>query len=318
MSYPLLHKHKQIFTIIARPEQQDQLKLTNTNLAFYCDGNIVSKIPIYKIQFVLLMGEMTITTPLIARLSQNQVSIIFVKHNFESYFYTSDQPTFGDKDLKLAQYKTVCNQKVKLQIATKIVQNKINNQIQLVQKKNSVNLTTPKIEAKSIEQLMGIEGSVSAKYFSLLFQKLQWQSRIPRAKHDIPNFLLDIGYTYLFNFVSTLCTQLGYENTFGFLHADYYQRQSLVCDLMEPIRPIIDNALVNAYSRKQIKPEHFEIKDDKIQLIDYRNIGLYTDIFGKVIIQYQDQIYTYLKGFGEDLKNYSEIKSGKPFTTFDL
>jgi CRISP-associated protein Cas1 len=156
---------------------------------------------------------------------------------------------------------------------------------------------------------MGIEGAFSSQYFQLLFSKIGWRSRIPRAKSDIPNWLMDIGYTYLFNIVSTFCTQLGFENTFGFLHADYYQRQSLVCDLMEPMRPIIDNALLNAYSRKQIKTEHFETKEGKIQLIDYHNIGNYTDIFGKVIVEYQDQIYAYLRDFGDYIKDQSNDKT---------
>jgi CRISP-associated protein Cas1 len=318
MSYPHLHQHKQIFTVIAKPEQQDQLKLSNSSLTFFSDGKLISKTPISKIQFVLLIGEMTITTQLISQLIQNQVSIIFVQHSFASYFYTSNQPTFGDKDLKLAQYHIYTNAIFKLQIATLIVQNKIYNQNKLLRQKNLKTISISNWLATNNEQLMGVEGSVSAKYFSLLFAKHNWKSRIPRAKQDITNFLLDIGYTYLFNLVSTFCTQLGYENTFGFLHADYYQRQSLVCDLIEPIRPIIDNALVNALGRKQIKQEHFEIVDGKIRLIDYRNIGQYTDIFGKVLIQHQDQIYTYLQNFGNDLKSYCDETSTKTITTFDL
>jgi CRISP-associated protein Cas1 len=244
--------------------------------------------------------------------------VIGITHGFGQYFYTSRSQSFGDKDLKLAQYYVYTNLKLRLGFATQIVQNKINNQNQLIRQKNLKTIPNPEVLAANNEQLMGIEGSASAKYFALLFAKHNWQSRIPRAKADITNFLLDIGYTYLFNLVSTFCTQLGYENTFGFLHADYYQRQSLVCDLMEPIRPVIDNALVNALGRKQIKSEHFEIVDSRVKLIDYRNIGQYTDIFAKVLIENQDQIYTYLRDFGDDLKRHSNIDSTKPITTFDL
>jgi CRISP-associated protein Cas1 len=318
MSNIIQNKHKQIFTIVAKAQSQDQLKLSNSNLVFCSDGQIINKIPISKIQFVLLIGEMSISTQLIGQLAKNQIQVVFATHSFGQYFYTSHFQTFGDKDIKLAQYQVYTNPKLKLQIASQIVQNKIHNQNKLLRQKNFETISIPVILATNNEQLMGIEGSVSAKYFALLFAKHNWKSRIPRAKHDINNFLLDIGYTYLFNLVSTFCTQLGYENTFGFLHADYYQRQSLVCDLMEPIRPVIDNALVNALGRKQIKSEHFEIVDSKVKLIDYRNIGQYTDIFAKVLIENQDQIYTYLRDFGDDLKRYSNIDSTKPITTFDL
>ena len=318
MSNIIQNKHKQIFTIVAKPQSQDQLKLSNSNLVFCSDGQIINKIPISKIQFVLLIGEMSISTQLIGQLAKHQVQMVFANHSFGQYFYTSHVQIFGDKELKLAQYQVYTDSKFKLQIATQIVQNKINNQNKLLRQKSFKPISIPLIVATNNEQLMGIEGSVSAKYFALLFAKYNWKSRIPRAKHDINNFLLDIGYTYLFNLVSTFCTQLGYENTFGFLHVDYYQRQSLVCDLMEPIRPLIDNALVNALGRKQIKPEHFETVDGKVKLIDYRNIGQYTDIFAKALIEYQDPIYAYLRDFGDDLKSYCGQTPAKSVTTFEL
>jgi CRISP-associated protein Cas1 len=282
---------KRIFTIIANPQCQDKLKLSNSNLAFESNDQLKVKIPISRIQLVLIIGEISITTQLIQQLSQNQINIVFLRHNFSPYFSTSNQSGFGDKELKLAQYRIIIDPSAKLQVATAIIRNKISNQSKLLKsKKINLNYSFDN-PPESTEQLMGIEGAFSSQYFQLLFSKIGWRSRIPRAKSDIPNWLLDIGYTYLFNIVSTFCTQLGFENTFGFLHADYYQRQSLVCDLMEPMRPIIDQTLLNAYSRKQIKT------------------GIYTDIFGKVIVEYQDRIYAYLRDFGDYLKDELDDKT---------
>jgi CRISPR/Cas system-associated endonuclease Cas1 len=72
------NQHKQIFTIVAKAQSQDQLKLSNSNLVFCSDGKIVNKIPISKIQFVLLVGELTISTQLIAQLAKHQIQVVFI------------------------------------------------------------------------------------------------------------------------------------------------------------------------------------------------------------------------------------------------
>ena len=50
-------------------------------------------------------------------------------------------------------------------------------------------------------ELLGIEGNFSSIYFKKHFESIGWNNRAPQAREDIPNLLLDIGYTYLFNYV---------------------------------------------------------------------------------------------------------------------
>jgi CRISPR/Cas system-associated endonuclease Cas1 len=92
------NQHKRIFTIIANPQCQDKLKLSNSNLAFESDGQLKVKIPISRIQLVLIIGEISITTQLIQQLSQNQINIIFVSHGFKPYFYTFSQIFLATKN----------------------------------------------------------------------------------------------------------------------------------------------------------------------------------------------------------------------------
>ena len=51
---------------------------------------------------------------------------------------------------------------------------------------------------------------------------------------------MDIGYTYLFNFIDALLRLYGFDTYLGFYHKEFYQRKSLVCDVVEPFRCIID------------------------------------------------------------------------------
>ena len=59
---------------------------------------------------------------------------------------------------------------------------------------------------------------------------------------------LDIGYTMLFNIVDAMLQIYGFDTYYGVFHRCFYMRKSLVCDIMEPMRPIIDYEI-----RKAIK-----------------------------------------------------------------
>jgi len=81
--------------------------------------------------------------------------------------------------------------------------------------------------------------------------------RYPRTKIDKNNLLLDMGYTFLFHFIETLLCLYGFDLYEGFYHKRFYQRKSLVCDVQEPFRCIIDEALKKAYNLGRISEKDF-------------------------------------------------------------
>ena len=87
---------------------------------------------------------------------------------------------------------------------------------------------------------MGIEGSAARVYFPRVFSNVNWKGRKPRIKNDYINTTLDIGYTMLFNIVDAILQVYGFDTYYGVFHKCFYMRKSLVCDIMEPMRPIID------------------------------------------------------------------------------
>ena len=166
-----------------------------------------------------------------------------------------------------------------LDIAVKLVQNKIQNQIQALQKTRDKNidkkekiklLKTYKAEVLSHKfsdkKILGLEGVASKVYFRSLFGDFKWQARRPRAKTDITNCLLDIGYTLLFNFMEALLGLYGFDVYKGVYHKEFYQRKSLVCDLIEPFRPIIDYQIRKAYKLNQIQTKDFVISQGQYRL----------------------------------------------------
>jgi CRISPR-associated protein Cas1 len=117
-----------------------------------------------------------------------------------------------------------------------------------------------------LQNLLGLEGSAARVYFQQLFGRESWHGRKPRAKQDPTNTLLDIGYTLLFNFVEGLLNLYGFDLYRGVYHQQFYQRKSLVCDLVEPFRPIIDSRIRKAFSLGQVNVEDFDVIQGQYRL----------------------------------------------------
>jgi CRISPR-associated protein Cas1 len=57
----------------------------------------------------------------------------------------------------------------------------------------------------------------------------------------------------------------GYDPTIGYLHANTERRpEALVFDLMEPLRPLIDRAVLNFVQSQTFHPTDFTIRSDGV------------------------------------------------------
>ncbi|MEG0010890.1 MAG: CRISPR-associated endonuclease Cas1 [Muribaculaceae bacterium] len=114
-------------------------------------------------------------------------------------------------------------------------------------------------EIESYNDLMGIEGYVAKNFFIAYFEKQSWKGRKPRIKCDPLNATLDIGYTILFNFIEVFARMFGFDIYIGIYHRLWFKRKSLICDLMEPFRCIIDSQVRKAFNTSQCKDSDFNI-----------------------------------------------------------
>lgn len=98
-------------------------------------------------------------------------------------------------------------------------------------------------------------------YFKHEFDCVDWKGRKPRIKSDYVNSILDIGYSMLFNVIDSLLDLFGFDVYCGVLHKEFYMRKSLVCDLMEPFRPIIDTQIRKSINLKQFSESDFNFRN---------------------------------------------------------
>jgi CRISP-associated protein Cas1 len=293
---------KQVLFIQAEADLSNKLRLENENIIYEKDGKISNKASVYRVLAIFIVGEFTITSKLIQKLLSFGISVFFLKINYKLYA-AIEAKAEGNFLVRQRQYTASSTEECEL--AKLIVKQKIKNQEKLLKQiKNEVGIKQLDISLKQIEkaknskELLGIEG-ISAKIFFTEYFKnsnINWLRRLPQTKIDIPNLLLDIGYTYLLNFIDSLLRLYGFDTYKGIYHTLFFERKSLSCDLMEPFRFIVDKTLLKAYNLKQINEKDFSIKNGVYQL-DWKNSGKYSQIFLTAILENKVEILKYIQGY---------------------
>ncbi len=112
------------------------------------------------------------------------------------------------------------------------------------------------------QNLLGYEGIAAKNYFAafpaiIANPDFPFSGRNKRPPKDEINALLSLGYTFLMNQVMCSAYLCGLDVFYGSLHDLDYGRQSLVLDLMEEFRPLVDNMVLSIVNKKEIRLEHF-------------------------------------------------------------
>lgn len=282
----------------------------------------LTKLPFQKILALFVVGHISITTPLIEKCSKYGIPLVVMKPNLRPVYFFSITAE-ANFLLRKKQYEFDKND---ITIAKIIVENKILNQLKLIQKvrdKNSLNINTVKQLQKIIEgiphileydKLMGLEGRASKIFFSAYFSSYQWKGRFPRTKIDAINATLDIGYTILFNYIETFVRLFGFDPYVGVYHRLWFKRKSLICDLMEPFRCIIDQQVRKSFNLGICKESDFEIIKNQYLLKHTMN-GAYTQMFYTVLVEQKQEVFLYIQSY---YRSFMQRKNSPLFPIFKL
>ena len=225
----------------------EKLSFSNDNIVVKDrDGKVKHQSTCYRLFMVCVIGNISITSGLIQRSKKFGFYICLMSTTFRVYEIIGTRME-GNTLLRKRQYEYSEND-----IGRKIEQNKINNQKEALKNirskteevKEGIKLLEEMVEKLDAPleylEVMGIEGNAARVYFPRVFNNVNWKGRKPRIKSDYINVTLDIGYTMLFNIVDSILQVYGFDTYYGVFHKCFYMRKSLVCDLMESMRPIVD------------------------------------------------------------------------------
>ena len=281
----------------------DKMSILNDNFIVKDkEGKTKLQCTCYRLFLVFAIGNFSITSVVLQRAKKFGFYIACMTQGFRLYNVIGATKD-GNTLLKKKQYSYSGTD-----IAKQIIQNKIINQrYVLMSTRNKNEIIKESIfyldgyigslmADLTLKEMMAYEGLSAKQYFKGHFNNVLWKGRQPRVKNDYVNSTMDIGYSILFTFIESIVECYGFDTYVGVLHRQFYMRKSLVCDLVEPFRPLIDVQIKKGINLKQIKEEDFTEINHQFRL-KYECSTKYARLFMEPLIKEKDRIFAYIQKY---------------------
>jgi len=235
-----------------------------------------------KVDSIMITTSAYISTDAIKFAMDNNIDIIFLDHFGDPYGRVW-HAKLGSTTLIRRRQLEIAEMEKGLNLVKEWVMTKFDNQIEFLDTlKNSrgekeeeiaryilmlkelrekINNLVGSLEEKR-GSIMGLEGSGGKVYFEALNfvmpERFKFDGRSRQPAKDEFNCMLNYGYGVLYSLVEKACLIAGLDPYVGFVHTDNYNKKSLVFDLIEMFRILVDKTVVYLFSQRQIKKEYFD------------------------------------------------------------
>jgi len=243
-------------------------------------GALATRIPLAPLQRVVLRGDAVLSTRLLAELWRHDIGLLLLSGRHSEATARLVGRPHDDAALRVAQYRQAIDPEASRMAARRIVGAKLAAEARLLGRALELRPDRRKPLTDAIEvferlqariaddgerldrdTLTGLEGAGAAAYFraySTLFPApLEFSRRRRRPPPDPVNFCLSLGYTLLHHEAVREVQVVGLDPPLGFLHVPERGRESLACDLVEPLRPHVDEWVWRRFAERHLRREHF-------------------------------------------------------------
>lgn len=259
------------------------IKLDGQALAFYSNGKREGIVPINPLKRVIMVGNISIETSVLHRLSDEGISVLFLSGKRLRFRGMVHGRLHNNGILRVKQYEKSLSD-FSNDISTDIVERKVAGQKEFLfhVRDRRPDLRFPMTRATGIleriletlstkiveiESLRGLEGGASATYFSaytkIFPESLSFKKRNRRPPEDPVNAMLSLCYTLLHYEIVREIEVIGLDPTIGFYHQFEYGRESLACDLVELYRTDVDRFVWELFRERQFTVIDFAHEDER-------------------------------------------------------
>ncbi|MEG2540918.1 MAG: type II CRISPR-associated endonuclease Cas1, partial [Clostridia bacterium] len=202
-----------------------------------CRGEVETKIHLSEIAFLIVeTTAVSITAALLVELIKNKIKVIFCDEKHMPNFQLIG---FDDNYHSVKQIKQQIgwSNKIKEEVWTDIVKNKIENQSKILKKFHCIeeNMLKKYVEELSNGDETNREGHAAKVYFNALF------GNIGRRVPNFYNSALNYGYSILLSAFCREITASGCITQLGIWHCNEFNPCNFASDLMETFRIIVDD-----------------------------------------------------------------------------
>lgn len=233
-------------------------------------------VPLTRLQRILCMHSVTVTTRLIGQCQRLGVDFIVLNSRHSEHSFAVHAQHLRQAQRRMAQYRLTSQSTLTLPLAQRLVRHKLavasrmlrqqspgdaGDSIRdgLARQSRQVSLCT------DADQLRGHEGIAQRQLFDhwrqYLPAELGFTTRQRRPPPDPVNALLSLTFTLLYQEAVRQCLCHGLDPWLGIYHRLAPGRMSLACDLMEPLRPLAEAWVVELFVEGELDRRHFSHKD---------------------------------------------------------
>jgi len=242
-------------------------------------GERRSSVPLKLLERVVLQGSsLELTSGTLLRLAEQGASVLFLSPRQSRQLAVVLGPRHNDAAVRLAQAHLVGDEDARRRWSLDLVRRKLQRQAALLRQmrdaradaRRALTATIASIErialaldgdAPTLESLRGHEGAAAARYFEALAAVfppgLGFAGRNRRPPRDPVNACLSLGYTLLHFDAVRAAHIAGLDPLLGLYHRPAFGRESLACDLIEPLRPLVDRWVWRLLAERTLRAEHF-------------------------------------------------------------
>lgn len=256
------------------------LKADGEALVFYENGERVGTVPLAPLSRVFLRGDVTLSSSLLGKLGERGIGVVVLSGRKAEPTMLLGRP-HNDAARRVAQYRLSLDADFCLRFSRAIVEAKLNAQAAFLTERRDVELQSRYLLTLSLRKLdgaiaavdaqtsaaslRGLEGAGAAAYFEgfsdLLPARLKFHNRNRRPPKDPVNAVLSLGYTLLHAEAVLALYGAGLDPFIGFYHAMDFGRESLACDVVEPLRVEVDRHTLMLFRTEKLRPDDFSQTD---------------------------------------------------------
>ena len=258
-----------------------EARMSDGALALYENGTRTQTVPLRLLERVVIQGARTkLDTSVLLKLAEAGVPTLLLSPRAGRQVAVILGPQHNDAAIRLAQARRVTDDAFCADWARRMVTAKLRRQHRLLTQAearrpdlrkalfdaregvaNALNQLSPSSDMPPCARLRGLEGAAARAYFggytALFAPQLGFTGRNRRPPRDPVNACLSLAYTLLHFEAVRAAHGAGLDPLLGFYHRPSFGRESLACDLIEPLRPSVDEWLWNQFTSGPLRPEHF-------------------------------------------------------------
>ena len=261
-------------------DEKVYLALDGENLVCKAEGKVKLRIPFENIENIVCFNYLGCSPDLMGKCAQKMIPINLISPQGKFLAKVCGE-TKGNVFLRVAQIDRF--RECGLMLSKNTMAAKFSNTRQLMRRtvhenedlrdddriRNVIEILSEGIDkvfaAKSIEEVIGIEGYCAQSYFSI-FDKLITNEKVPfafelrtkRPPLDPVNALLSFVYTLSTSEFAAALETVGLDSYIGYCHKLHSGRISLACDLVEEARCLAERFVITLLNLRILNQSDFE------------------------------------------------------------